>query len=108
MTSLSGRPFSALHESTMNGSFVPTAGPATAVKARAKRQSPSLTNRNARDLFGINFLSNAAGCKAVFRRIQARRQRGKIIFQKSLASLAGQVKFALPNENWAPRRVSAI
>jgi hypothetical protein len=41
-------------------------------------------------------------------KIQTRRQRGKINFQKSLVSLAGRVKFALPNENWAPWRVTAI
>jgi hypothetical protein len=45
---------------------------------------------------------------AVRGRIQPRRQRGKIIFQKSLVTLARRVKFALPNENWAPRRVMAV
>jgi hypothetical protein len=54
------------------------------------------------------FLNNPAGGKAVRGRIQARRQRRKIIFQKSLESLARRVKFALPNENWAPRRVMAV
>jgi hypothetical protein len=54
------------------------------------------------------FLDNAAGGKVVRGRIQARRPRGKIIFQKSLVTLARPVKFALPNENWAPRRVLAI
>jgi hypothetical protein len=90
----------------MNGALDPAAGPATA--ARANRQSGSPANRNAHDFFGILFLDNAAGCKAVRGRIQARRQRGKIIFQKSLVTLARRVKFTLPNENWAPWRMSAI
>jgi len=87
--------------------FVPAAEPVFAERAKAKRQSGSPANRSAHDFFGI-FLNNAAGCKAADRRIQTRRQRGKSIFQKSLVRLARRVKFALPNENWAPRRVLAI
>jgi hypothetical protein len=92
----------------MNGALDPAPVPATAGRASAKRQSGSPANRNARDFVGI-FFNNAAGCKAVRGRIQARRQRGKIILQKkSLVTFAWRVKFGLPNENWAPRRVTAI
>jgi hypothetical protein len=41
-------------------------------------------------------------------KIQTRRQRGKIIFKKSLVTPARRVKFALPNENWAPWRMPAM
>jgi hypothetical protein len=91
----------------MNDMFVPAAGLVFAERAKANRQSGSPANRSAHDFFGIFFV-NSAGCKAVHWRIQARRPGGKIIFQKSLVSLARRVKLALPNENWAPRRVTAI
>jgi hypothetical protein len=41
-------------------------------------------------------------------KIQVFGPRGKIIFQKSLAGTSQRVKFALPNENWAPWRVMAV
>jgi hypothetical protein len=59
-------------------------------------------------IFSAYFLNDTAGCKAVSGSIQARWQRGKIIFKKSLVTFARRVKFALPNENWAPRRVMAV
>ncbi|HEX7618028.1 MAG TPA: hypothetical protein VF480_04835, partial [Verrucomicrobiae bacterium] len=97
-----------LHESTMNGALDSATGPATAERAMAKRQSGSPANWKARDFFGIIGLEHPRRMQECMGKIQTRRQRGKIYFQKSLVSLARRIKFILPNENWAPRRVLAI
>ena len=63
MTSLSGRPSSALQEFTMNGPPDSSTGPATAERASAKTQSGSPANRNALDFFSIIGLEHPGGCK---------------------------------------------
>jgi hypothetical protein len=55
----------------------------------------------------FDFSNYPAGCKAVYGGNTSLKSSQKFL-QKSLATGARWVRFALPNENWALRRVLAM